>query len=382
MTNDLSVPIALGDRSYEVVIGRGLLAQAGARIAALKPKGVLHVATDATVASLHLEALTASCQAAGLHVVPHVLPAGEATKSWRYYEELCERVLAAGVERGSMLVALGGGVIGDLAGFVAATVLRGIDFVQIPTTLLAEVDSSVGGKVAIDARAGKNLVGAFWQPRLVLADLGVLDTLPARELRAGWAEIAKYGLIDDPDFFTWCETHGQAALAGDDALRAEAVAHSVRAKARVVAADERENSGARALLNLGHTFGHALETSLGFGDALLHGEAVAIGCCLAFDLSVRLGFAPAADAARVRAHFAALRLPTDPPPGVGDADSLLALMGRDKKVADGRVVFVLARGIGRAFVARDVEPAPVRELLQNALSPRGEGGPDRAAMGG
>jgi 3-dehydroquinate synthase len=260
--------------------------------------------------------------------------------------------------------------------------LRGIDFVQVPTTLLAQVDSSVGGKVAIDTRVGKNLVGAFWQPRLVLADLGVLDSLPLRELRAGWAEIAKYGLIDDPEFFAWCEANGEAALAGDDRLRAHAVAHSVGAKARVVAADERESSGVRALLNLGHTFGHALEASLGFGGALLHGEAVAIGCCLAFDLSARLGLAPAEDAQRVRRHFAQLGLPTEPPAGVGDPASLLALMGTDKKVADGRIVFVLARGIGRAFVARDVDPGAVRALLQDSLSARREGGTPRGTMGG
>ncbi|GIL38849.1 3-dehydroquinate synthase [Roseiterribacter gracilis] len=361
------VTIALDGRSYDVAIGRGLLEEAGARIAALKPKGVLHVATDATVADLHLQALLASCEAAGLRAVPHILPPGEASKSWSFYEDLSERILAAGVERGSMIVALGGGVIGDLAGFVAATMLRGIDFVQIPTTLLAQVDSSVGGKVAIDTKAGKNLVGAFWQPRLVLADLGVLDSLPLRELRAGWAEIAKYGLIDDPAFFAWCEANGKAALAGDDALRAQAVAHSVRAKARVVAADERESSGVRALLNLGHTFGHALESALGFDGQLLHGEAVAIGCCMAFDLSVRLGLAPLEDAQRVRAHFANVGLPTEPPAGVGDADALLALMQTDKKVADGRIVFVLTRGIGRAFVARDVSPDDVRAMLGDTL---------------
>lgn len=365
MTTD--VKIALGnERSYDVVIGRGLLDQAGARIAALKPKGTLHVVTDATVADLHLQTLVASCEEAGLRTAPHIVPAGEASKSWQFYQDLSERILSAGVERGSMIVALGGGVIGDLAGFVAATMLRGIDFVQIPTTLLAQVDSSVGGKVAIDTKAGKNLVGAFWQPRLVLADLGVLDSLPLRELRAGWAEVAKYGLIDDPDFFAWCEANGEGALHGNDELRSYAVAHSVRAKARVVAADERESSGVRALLNLGHTFGHALEASLGFDGALLHGEAVAIGCCLAFDLSARLGLAPAADAQRVRAHFQRMGLPTDIPAAAAGADELLALMQTDKKVADGRIVFVLARGIGGAFVARDVAAADVRALLADA----------------
>jgi 3-dehydroquinate synthase len=276
-------------------------------------------------------------------------------------------VLERRPERGSMLLALGGGVVGDLTGLAASLLLRGVDFIQAPTTLLAQVDSAVGGKTGINTKYGKNLVGTFHQPRLVLADLDALATLPRREFLAGYAEVVKYGAIDEPDFFAWLEANGAKLVAGDTAARAYAVEQSCRAKARIVVSDERE-TGQRALLNLGHTFGHALEAALGYGGELLHGEAVAIGMVLAFDVSVRLGLAPAADAARLARHLASVGLPMRPPGGGWDVDRLLALMAHDKKVRDGRISFVLARGIGKAFVARDVDTGVVRAALQQAVA--------------
>jgi 3-dehydroquinate synthase len=294
-----------------------------------------------------------------------VLPPGEATKSMAQLAELSDRLLDLGVERTTTLVAFGGGVIGDLAGFAAAIALRGLDYVQIPTTLLAQVDSAIGGKTGINTRHGKNLIGAFHQPRLVLSDTAVLGSLPPRELRAGYAEVVKYGLIDRPDFFAWLEAHGGALLAGEPAAQQHAILESCRAKAAVVAADERE-LGARGLLNLGHTFAHALEAACGYGDELLHGEAVALGIVMAFELSARLGLCPEDDARRVRAHLAAVGLPTAlsmvRPEGFA-TEALLAAMGHDKKARGGRPRFVLARGIGRAFTGAEVEPAEIEALL-------------------
>jgi len=362
----ISVP--LRDRGYDVVIEPGLLARAGDRLAALAPRGQVAVVADAGVAG-HLATLTASLDRAGLgwHVV--TVPAGEASKSWTELARVADALLAAGTERTDPVVALGGGVVGDLAGFAAAILKRGCRLVQIPTTLLAQVDSSVGGKTGINTAAGKNLVGAFHQPALVLIDPDVLATLPRRELAAGYAEVVKYGLIDDPAFFDWCEANGAALLAGDAAARAHAIAHAVAAKARIVAADEFETSGIRALLNLGHTFGHALEAEAGFDGRLLHGEAVAAGCALAFDYSVRRGLAPAADAARLRAHWRAVGLPDGlaaTPVAAADPARLVDHMRHDKKGSGGRIPFLLARGIGRTFLDRDVDLADVRAFLAEA----------------
>ncbi|HYC04000.1 MAG TPA: 3-dehydroquinate synthase [Azospirillaceae bacterium] len=365
------VRVDLGERGYDILIGPGLIGRAGAQVKTLLGSRRLIPLTDATVAGIHLELLTRSLADAGCRVeAPIVVPAGEATKSFAHLEQVLEELLSRGIERGSVLVALGGGVIGDLGGFAAAVALRGIDFLQVPTTLLSQVDSSVGGKTGINSSHGKNLVGAFHQPRLVLADTGALDTLPRRELLAGYAEVVKYGLIDRPDFFAWLETDGARVIDGDVPARIRAVEESVAAKAAIVGADEREG-GVRALLNLGHTFGHALEAECHFDGRLLHGEAVAIGMVMAFDLSVRLGLCPPADLDRMRRHLEAMGLPT----GIahlsrGDwtADRLLAHMGKDKKVEGGRLTFILARGIGRSFVAKDVDPGPVRETLDAFLA--------------
>lgn len=359
------IDVALGDRAYPILIERGLLARAADRLAPLA-RGRLVVVTDENVRP-HLATLTAALVGAGIAVEPIVLPPGEATKSWAQLAALIDRLLALGVERGDHIVALGGGVIGDLAGFAAAIVKRGCRFVQIPTTLLAQVDSSVGGKTGINAAAGKNLVGAFHQPALVLIDPAVLDTLPARELAAGYAEVVKYGLIDDPVFFEWCEANGAALLAGDAAARLHAIAHSVAAKARIVAADEHETNGRRALLNLGHTFAHALEAEAGFDGSLLHGEAVAAGCTLAFDYSVRRGLCPAADAARVRAHWAAVGLA--PPRITTSGAQLVEHMRHDKKASGGRLPFLLAHAIGRTFLTRDVDLNDVAAFLDEARCP-------------
>jgi 3-dehydroquinate synthase len=361
-----TVRVELGDRSYDIAIGPGLIDGAGARIAPLLTHPRVAVIADARVDALHGERLADALVQAGIAVERLTVPSGEAAKTPAVYAEVMERLLGLGIDRSTMLVALGGGVAGDLAGFVAATALRGLPFVQVPTTLLSQVDSAVGGKTGINSRHGKNLIGAFHQPRLVIADTAVLDTLPARELRAGYAEVVKYGAIDRPAFFDWLEAGGGAAiLAGDSAARIRAIAESCRAKAAIVAADEREG-GARALLNLGHTFGHALEAETGFGDRLLHGEGVAIGMVLALRLSARLGLAPAADAERLARHLAAVGLPTtlaEAGLGPADADRLLGHMAKDKKAEAGRVTFVLARGLGRAHLERGVDPAAVRALL-------------------
>ncbi|MDR5651279.1 3-dehydroquinate synthase [Ruixingdingia sedimenti] len=366
-----TVAVDLGARSYPVRIGAGLIDRAGAEIAPLLRRPRVAVLTDATVAGLHLARLEAGLAAAGVASVAHALPAGEGTKGWRGLREATEWLLEAKVERRDMVVAFGGGVIGDLAGFAAAILRRGVRFVQIPTTLLAQVDSSVGGKTGINTAQGKNLVGAFHQPSLVLADIGVLETLPARDFLAGYGEVVKYGLLGDADFFDWLEVHGPS-LAADAALRQHAVRRSVEMKAGIVARDETEE-GERALLNLGHTFCHALEAATGYSARLLHGEGVAIGCALALDLSGRMGLCDPAAAGRLRRHLRAMGMRAtlaDIPGDLPGADGLLALMAQDKKVVDGKLRFILTRGIGQAFVADDVPEAEVRALLAAALAAR------------
>lgn len=350
------VQVALEARSYDILIEQGALDRAGWHLAGYARKGRLVVVTDSHVAQAQLARLETSLRAANIAVEPIVLPAGEQTKSWRHLEELLDALLALEIERGDHIVALGGGVIGDLVGFAASILKRGCHFVQVPTTLLAQVDSSVGGKTAINARAGKNLIGSFHQPGFVLIDPSTLDTLPARETRAGYAEVVKYGLIDDPDFFAWCEAEGHRLLRGDPQAREHAIEKSVAAKAAIVADDERETSGRRALLNLGHTFGHALEADTGFSDTLLHGEGVAAGMALAFRYSVRLGLCPAEDAERVTAHLKGVGLPHDLASAhvTGDGPALVAHMLHDKKMAAGTLPFLLARGIGRTFLSKDV----------------------------
>lgn len=361
-----TVRVDLGARSYDIHVGSGLLQRAGALARGLVRETRIFVVTDTRVGPLHAARLEDGLRAAGIEPIRLTLPAGEATKNWNELGRLLDSLLDRRPERRSILLALGGGVIGDITGLAASLLLRGVDFIQAPTTLLAQVDSAVGGKTAVDARQGKNLIGSFHQPRLVLCDLDALATLPRRELQAGYAEVVKYGLINDPDFFAWCDAHAAALLAGDRAAQAHAVAESCRAKARIVGADERE-AGDRALLNLGHTFGHAFETALAFDDALLHGEAVAVGMCCAFDLSVEMGLCPPADAAHVRRHLAARGLPTRLPQSDWNADRLLALMLQDKK-ARGGLTFILARGIGKAFVAHEVPAEPVRRLLERAIA--------------
>jgi 3-dehydroquinate synthase len=360
--------VELDDRGYDILIGPGLIARAGAEILPLMRRRQAVIITDETVADHHLVSLRASLEAEGISQQAIVLPPGEATKDLAHFGRLVDDVLAGGIERGTMLVALGGGVVGDIAGFAAATLLRGIDFVQIPTTLLAQVDSSVGGKTAINTLAGKNLLGAFYQPRLVLADTDTLATLPRRELRAGYGEIVKYGLIRDAGFFEWLEAEGEAVCDLEPAAATRAILTSCRMKAAIVAADEREE-GDRALLNFGHTFGHALEAETGFSDALLHGEAVALGMVLAFDFAVRLGIATGQDAHRVRRHLAAAGLPTELS-AIGLSGSaagrLVGHMGKDKKMKDGRITLILPRRIGDAFVMRDASSEALRVFLAEA----------------
>jgi len=361
------VAVALGARSYEILVGPGLLDDAGTRMLPVLAQRRVVIVSDTTVAGLHLDRLAASLDRAGISHDRIVLPPGEGSKDFAHLQRLADALLDRRVERRTTLVALGGGVIGDLTGVAAALVLRGIDFVQIPTTLLAQVDSSVGGKTGINTRHGKNLIGAFHQPRLVLADTSVLDTLSRRELLAGYAEVAKYGLLGDAAFFDWLDANAGPVLDRDGAERRHAVAHSCRMKARIVASDERE-TGERALLNLGHTFGHAFESELGYGPELLHGEAVAIGMTMAFDLSVRLGLCPLEDAVRARRHLAKVGLPTGLAGRNWPPERLIDHMGRDKKVVDGRLTFILARGIGKAFISRDVTPDDVKAVLAAALA--------------
>jgi 3-dehydroquinate synthase len=361
--------VDLGLRGYDIVIGEDLLAAAGNHIRALAAQTRIAVVTDENVAQHWLPTLENALTQAGITHDSIVLPAGEHTKDLAHLEDLTNRLLDARIERATTLIALGGGVVGDITGFAAAIMLRGLDFIQIPTTLLAQVDSSVGGKTGVNTRHGKNLLGAFHQPRLVLADVGTLETLDQRHFLAGYAETVKYALLGDPQFFSWLETKGADLCAGDREARRHAVLTSCSAKAAIVAEDERE-SGRRQLLNLGHTFGHALEAQTGFTDAVLHGEAVAIGMVLAFDLSVRLGLCPPDDAERARQHLAERGLPVTlndlaGPEWTGDA--LFTHMLHDKKARDGQPTFVLVRGIGQAFTTSEVEAETVRTLLDDAL---------------
>jgi 3-dehydroquinate synthase len=370
MIQTVSVP--LPGRAYDVRIGAGLIDRAGAEIAPMLARPRVAIISDETVAAAHLEPLQAALAAEGIASAALTLPPGEATKSWTQLQACVDWLLDQRVERRDVVVALGGGVIGDLVGFAAAILRRGVRFVQVPTSLLAQVDSSVGGKTGINSRHGKNLVGAFHQPALVLADTGVLDTLPPRDLLAGYGEVVKYGLLGDAAFFSWLEENGPALAAGDPAARVHAVRRSVEMKAGIVLRDETEQ-GDRALLNLGHTFCHALEAATGYSDRLLHGEGVAIGCALAFDLSARLGLCPQEDPSRLAAHLDAMGMKArlaDIPGALPDADGLLDLMAQDKKVIDGRLRFVLARGIGQAFVTSDVPSEAVRDLLREALNER------------
>ncbi|WP_114966403.1 3-dehydroquinate synthase [Alkalilacustris brevis] len=368
-----TVHVPLGDRAYDVRIGAGLLASAGAEVAPLLSRRKVAVLTDETVARHHLPGLEAGLAAAGIETAALALPAGEGTKGWTQLARATEWLLEQRTERDDLVIALGGGVIGDLAGFAAAILRRGVRFVQIPTTLLAQVDSSVGGKTGINTAQGKNLVGAFHQPALVLADIDLLSTLAPRDFLAGYGEVVKYGLLGDAAFFEWLELNGPALAAGDAGLRQYAVRRSVEMKAGIVTRDETEQ-GERALLNLGHTFAHALEAATGYGDRLLHGEAVAIGCGLAFDLSARLGLCAQELPGRIGAHLQAMGMKSrlsDIPGPLPEAQGLLALMAQDKKVRAGRIRFVLARGIGESFVAEDVPQEAVKALLDEALSARG-----------
>ncbi|MBY6165762.1 3-dehydroquinate synthase [Pseudooceanicola nitratireducens] len=370
--NPQTVHVALGDRSYDIQIGEGLLAQSGRWIAPLLARPRVAVLTDENVAAQHLDAFRAGMAAEGIEVVALALPPGEATKGWEQFSRAVEWLLEQKVERRDVVVALGGGVIGDLAGFAAAVLRRGVRFVQVPTSLLAQVDSSVGGKTGINAPQGKNLIGAFHQPSLVLADTGVLATLPERDFLAGYGEVVKYGLLGDAVFFDWLEGNAPKMAAGDMAARIHAVRRSCQMKAEIVARDETEQ-GDRALLNLGHTFCHALEKATGYSDRLLHGEGVAIGCALAFELSSRLGLCSQESPSRVRAHLREMGMKVDLADIPGDlpgAEDLFALMGQDKKVVDGQIRFILARGIGEAFVTSDVPSDKVIALLDEDLSAR------------
>ncbi len=365
MTEAVTIPVVLADRAYDVVIEDGAIERAHEHLARFARGGRLLIVSDEGVWSAQGTRLVQGL--APVEAIPFLVGPGEASKSWATLSGLIDRLLAAGIERSDTLIAFGGGVVGDLAGFAAAIVNRGCAFVQVPTTLLAQVDSSVGGKTGINVAAGKNLIGAFHQPRHVLIDPLCLDTLPPRELRAGYAEIAKYALIEDADLFAWLET---ADVKNKRTARARAIAAAVAGKARIVAADERETAGIRALLNLGHTFGHALEAAAGYGGRVLHGEAVAVGIVLAFDFSVACGLCAAADAARVRAHFVRVGLPV----AVADigntatAAELVALMAGDKKRVGGRVSFILARGIGRAFVDATVGLDDVAAFLDRRIA--------------
>lgn len=365
------VRVELGTRSYDVLVGPGLIAQTAGLVAdRLGPKAKAFIVTDVNVARAHLAAVAGPLDAAGRLRGHAVLPAGEATKCFAELESLCAEILSAGVERGDCVIALGGGVIGDLAGFASAIVRRGVRYVQIPTSLLAQVDSSVGGKTGINTKHGKNLVGAFHQPHLVLADTDVLSTLPEREMRAGYAEVAKYGLLGDRAFYDWLDENvGRVFAKEQDALR-YAVKRSVEMKAEIVARDETEQ-GDRALLNLGHTFGHALEAWTGYSSRLLHGEGVAVGMCLAFRLSEQLDLCPPQTASQVTAHLKRAGLPVDIADIASDtpaeAAELVRLMGQDKKVRDGQLTFILARDIGAAFITREVSAGQVEAFLAQQI---------------
>ncbi len=361
------VHVDLAERSYDIAIGGGLLVDAGERIVRVKSKANVVIVSDETVDKLYGERCKDALSSAGMKSIKVLVRPGESSKSFTTYERVVDKILESRIERGDLVLALGGGVVGDLAGFAAATTHRGIDFVQVPTTLLSQVDSAVGGKTGIDTRYGKNLVGAFHQPVLVIADTDLLDTLPLREFHSGYGEVTKYGLINDASFFFWLEKNWKGVVEGGEA-RINAVATSCRSKAAIVGRDERE-SGDRALLNLGHTFGHALEAATGYSERLLHGEGVAIGISLAFQLSAKLGLCPPDDVKRVIDHFTTVGLPTNLAQIKGDlpdSAKLLELMMQDKKVRRGSLVFILARGIGKAFVAPGIEIGPVREVLDES----------------
>jgi 3-dehydroquinate synthase len=369
------VEVALGERAYDIVIGRDVLHSLGARIAALRPGARTAIVTDRTVAKYWLEMTESSLAQAGIPAARIVVEEGEGSKTYAGLQQVSEALIAAMIERNDLVIALGGGVVGDLAGFAASILRRGVDFVQVPTSLLAQVDSSVGGKTGINSPQGKNLLGAFHQPVLVIADTAVLDTLSPRQFRAGYAEVAKYGALGDEAFFAWLEANHADVFRGGTA-RERAIATSCRAKAAIVARDERE-TGDRALLNLGHTFGHALEAATGFSDRLFHGEGVAVGMVLAAQFSARIGMIAPSAAARLEHHLAEVGLPTHlqdiagfAQEGLGDADSLMTLMAQDKKVKRGRLTFILLEAIGRAVIARDVEPSLVRDFVQAKLMSR------------
>jgi 3-dehydroquinate synthase len=372
-SDPVKVEVALENRAYDIVIGRGVLASLGERVARLRPGVRTAIVTDRNVAKHWLEPAEASLAASGIPTSRIVVEEGEISKTYAGLEKVSEALIAAKIERNDLVIALGGGVVGDLAGFAAAILRRGVDFVQVPTSLLAQVDSSVGGKTGINSPQGKNLLGAFHQPVLVIADTAVLDTLSPRQFRAGYAEVAKYGVLGDEAFFAWLEKNHADIVKGGSA-REHAIATSCRAKAGVVSRDERE-TGERALLNLGHTFGHALEAATGFSDRLFHGEGVAIGMTLAAQFSAKLGMIGEQDAARVERHLIEAGLPTRlqdiagfAQEGLADADALMALMAQDKKVKRGKLTFILLEAVGRAVIAKDVEPAPVRDFLQSKLS--------------
>ena len=373
MHSDSSLTVGLGDRAYDIIVGRDLLTRADNLAAAQLTDRHVIIITDSQVAGYHLDSLASACSRVARRCDTLTITAGEASKSMSVLSVLLEDILALGVDRGVLLVALGGGVVGDLAGFAAASLLRGVDFIQVPTSLLAQVDSSVGGKTGVNTAAGKNLIGAFHQPRLVLADTAVLDTLPDRELRAGYAEVAKYGLLGDADFFEWLEAHGADVLTREPQALKDAIMTSCAAKARIVETDERE-IGTRALLNLGHTFGHALEATAGYDGSLLHGEAVAAGMGLAFDLAQHLDLCTGQDAVRVKAHLDASGLPFSLASAPvchtsvcgTSSDALIQLMQRDKKVRDGQMRFVLPRGIGDSFVCDYVPIAALHHVLEES----------------
>ncbi|SDD42190.1 3-dehydroquinate synthase [Kordiimonas lacus] len=366
-----TVPVDLGDRAYDIQIGVGIMAQMGTLVGPILKQKHAIIITDENVAKLHLAAAEKSLANAGIKSDAIILPAGEATKSFANFEKLTNQLLELGAERKDTLLALGGGVIGDITGFAAAVLRRGMDFIQVPTSLLAQVDSSVGGKTGINTPFGKNLVGAFHQPKMVVIDLQVLDTLPARELQAGYAEVVKYGLIDDPDFFSWLEENGARLRTGDREAQAYAVAKSCEAKARIVAEDEYE-AGKRALLNLGHTFGHALEAECGYDGTLLHGEGVAIGMAMALDTSVRMGLAPKDDLTRYLAHLKSVNMmATASQIGKSlDVDTLLAHMSQDKKVDAGEIVFILGP-IGGAATHKGVDLDIIKAVIEDSIDGRG-----------
>ena len=371
--DETTIGVDLAGRSYDIVIGERLIESAGERIAAALPGARCAVVSDQTVASLHLAPLKSSLEEQGLDLGEVVIAPGEASKSFPVLEDLCEHLLEMGVERSDCVVAFGGGVVGDLAGFTASILRRGVRVVQVPTTLLAQVDSAIGGKTGINTAQGKNLIGTFHQPSLVLADTGVLTTLSPRDFRSGYAEMAKYGLLGDAPFFTWLEDNWPSVVSGQGNARHHGIATSARAKAAIVVADEREESGTRALLNLGHTFGHALEAFAGYSDRLLHGEAVAIGIRLAFSFSADLELCSRDDAARVERHFNAVGLPCrieNIPGDMAAPEELLRLMAQDKKVKGGKLAFVLVRGIGEAYVERDVDMDRLKSFLGRECSSR------------